>query len=262
MSEFLETNNNLTSDEPTSQITSAPSGRQNQNGLAEIRWKNLLNLSRNWLASNLLPSSFWYFALQYAVQVPKYLPYLHKTTWTSPFELLHNNKLDFQNLRPLFSVAYVKRFRGGSIHRKKGLSQSIKVILVGNGPKSDEKLFYVPHTKSIIGPADFNLDPSHLSDPVFGLTYHGGIQFNLHIPDTQEWRSPTYNQGEKVQLFNNYHQKQDATIIDIPIKSFNHYTVRYTVSGDYDQVPETYLTSINLSPLPLINSKIVHHFYK
>ena len=47
VSEFLETNNNLTSDEPTSLVTSAPSGRQNQNGLAEIRCKYLLNLSRN-----------------------------------------------------------------------------------------------------------------------------------------------------------------------------------------------------------------------
>ena len=78
---------------------------------------------------------------------------------------------------------------------------------MGNGPKSDGKLFYVPHTKSIIRPADYDLDPFHPSDPVFGLTYDSGVQFNLHIPDTQEWRSSTYNQGEKVQLFNNRRQK-------------------------------------------------------
>ena len=103
----------------------------------------------------------------------------------------------------------MKRYRNGSIHRKKGLSQSIKDILVGNDPKSDGKLFYVPHTKSIIGSADYDLDLSRPSGPVFGLTYDDGIQFNLHIPDSQEWRSPTYNQGEKVTLFNNIHQKQE-----------------------------------------------------
>ena len=40
-----------------SQVTGAPSGRQNQNGLAEIRWKNIMNLCRNWLTTNLL--SVW-----------------------------------------------------------------------------------------------------------------------------------------------------------------------------------------------------------
>ena len=262
VSNFLETNDDTDSMESTSQVTGAPAGRQNQNGLAEIRWKNLLNLSRNWLASNLLPSSFWYFALQYAVQVSNYLPYLHKSTWTSPFELLHNNKPDFRNLHPLFSVAYVKRFKDGSVHRKKGLSQSIKAILVGNDPKSDGKLFYVPHTKSIIGSADYDLDPSHPSGPVFGLTYDGGIQFSLHIPDAQEWRTPTYNQGDKVHLFNDIHQKLEAIIIDIPIKGFDYYTIRYSNSGDYDQVPESYITSLNLSPITLIDSKIIHHLHK
>ena len=75
-----------------------------------------------------------------------------------------------------------------------------------------------------------------------------------------EWRSTTFNQGEKVQLYSTINiKKQEATIIDIPIKRFNYYTIRYTVSEDYDQVPENYLTSLNLSPLPSINSKVVHH---
>ena len=91
-----------------------------------------------------------------------------------------------------------------------------------NDQKLDRKLFYVPHTKSIIGLVDYDLDPSHPSGPVFGLTYDGGIQFNLYIPDSQEWRSPTCNQGDKVHLFNNIHQKLDAIIIDIPIKGFDY----------------------------------------
>ena len=84
----------------------------------------------------------------------------------------------------------------------------------------------------IIESADYDLDPSHPSGPVFGLTYDGGIQFNLHIPDAQEWRTPTYNQGDKVHLFNDIHQKLEAIIIDIPIKGFDYYTIQYSKSSD------------------------------
>ena len=69
VSNFLETNVDINSMESTSQVTRSPSDRQNQNGLTEIRWTNLLNLSQNWLPSNLLPSTFWYFVLQYAGRV-------------------------------------------------------------------------------------------------------------------------------------------------------------------------------------------------
>ena len=41
-----------------SQIAGAPSGNQNQNGLVEIRSKDIMNISRNWLITNLLPSGF------------------------------------------------------------------------------------------------------------------------------------------------------------------------------------------------------------
>ena len=40
VSKYLETNEDTNSKESTSQVTGAPSVRQNQNGLAEIRWKN------------------------------------------------------------------------------------------------------------------------------------------------------------------------------------------------------------------------------
>ena len=57
---------------------------------------------------------------------------------------------------------------------------------MGNDQKSDGKLFYGPHTKSIIGSADYDLDLSHPSGLVFGLIYDDVIQFNLHITDSQE----------------------------------------------------------------------------
>ena len=55
----------------------------------------------------------------------------------------------------------------------------MKCILVGNDNKSDGQLFYLPHTKSLIGSADYKLDPTHPSGPIFQLQYNGGIQFNL-----------------------------------------------------------------------------------
>ena len=39
-------------------------------------------------------------------------------------------------------------------------------------------------------------------------------------------------------------------------------TIRYSDSGDYDQVPESYITSLNVSPITLIDSKIIYHLHK
>ena len=47
---------------------------------------------------------------------------------------------------------------------------------------------------------------------------------------------------------------QEATIRDILIKSSNYYTIRYTSLGDYDQVSEISITSLNLSRLLFIDS--------
>eukprot|EP00957_Ditylum_brightwellii_P140804 10725502-Ditylum_brightwellii.AAC.1 len=51
-----------------STVSGAPTGRQSQNGLAEIKWKHTMNMVSNWLTSNYLPKRFWYFALRAAAQ--------------------------------------------------------------------------------------------------------------------------------------------------------------------------------------------------
>ena len=40
-------------------VTSAPAGRQNQNGLTEIKWRYVMTMVHNWLTSNYLPHKFW-----------------------------------------------------------------------------------------------------------------------------------------------------------------------------------------------------------
>ena len=57
-----------------------------------------MNISRNWLTINLLPSEFWYFGIRYVIQVLNMMPYLHKNKWTTPFECHYNIKKKLKNL--------------------------------------------------------------------------------------------------------------------------------------------------------------------
>eukprot|EP00957_Ditylum_brightwellii_P121373 9256148-Ditylum_brightwellii.AAC.1 len=47
-------------------VTCAPAGRQNQNGLAEIKWCHVMDMVCKWILSNYLPKKFWYFGLRAA----------------------------------------------------------------------------------------------------------------------------------------------------------------------------------------------------
>ena len=64
--------------------------------------------------------------------------------------IVMQREVGYRNLHPMFSVACIKRFKDGSLHKKKIYSQSINKILVGNDIKPDGKLFYIPHTQIII----------------------------------------------------------------------------------------------------------------
>eukprot|EP00957_Ditylum_brightwellii_P197012 15009238-Ditylum_brightwellii.AAC.1 len=142
-------------------VSGAPTGRQNQNDLAEIKWKHVMNMVRNWLTSNYLPKKFWYFALRAAAQVSNYMPIqADDGTWTTPCEQVYGTKPDWCNLVPIFSLAYVKRNRNAGGYRATTDSQSIKAICVGNDNKSNVLLFYLPSTQSLLLSADYSLDPT------------------------------------------------------------------------------------------------------
>ena len=230
-----------------SQVVGASPGRQNQNDLAEIRWENIMNISRNWLTTNLLPSEFWYFGIRYGIQVLNMMPFLHKNKWTTPFECHYNIIPDYKKIQPIFSTEYVKRFRDGTSHRNTAMSQSITCILVGNDNLSDGQLFYVPHTKIIIGSSDYKLDTTHPSSSMFQLQYDGGIQLNLYIPQSSDMRTPTLNIGDRV---NTISTKRKATVIYIP-DNLLFYTIKYDNdnNSNYDQIQEDNLTTINQTTL-------------
>ena len=47
VADYLELYDNNTDTTTTTQLTGAPTGRQNQNGLVEWKWKNVMNMGRN-----------------------------------------------------------------------------------------------------------------------------------------------------------------------------------------------------------------------
>lgn len=97
----------------------------------------------------------------------------------------------------------------------------------------------------MVGSADYKLDQSHPSEPSFCLNYDGGIQFSLYVPDEDEIRSPSYNQGDIITIRNDHNELSNDKIIDIPITTSNSYTTRYIFSGDYDQVQEEKILTLN-----------------
>ena len=56
VADYLELDPDNVDNPEVSLIAGASSGRQIQNALAEIRWKNIMSLFRTWLTSNLLPT--------------------------------------------------------------------------------------------------------------------------------------------------------------------------------------------------------------
>jgi len=126
-------------------IESAPPDQQNENGLCERNWRSILRMSRSWLASALLPSEFWWYAMKRATEVSNYLPIKINNSLTTPHELVYKQKADLRNLLPMFCVAYPKYKTNANTD-----IQSCKAILIGRSDKTHTYQFYHPSTKKII----------------------------------------------------------------------------------------------------------------
>ena len=200
----------------------APRNRQNQNGLSEANWRYICNIARNYLTEHLLPNKFWFHAIQYAVQVSNYLPIQTEThVTTSPHFEVYQTKPDYRKLLPLLSIAYVKEHYPGS-SKQTFHSQTIKAILLGNDHKSDGQIFYNPTTDSIIASADYTLDPTHPSGPLFNQVYDGGLQFHLYHPHAEASRPPQFDVQQNITIINHPDptiNTKAATIIKTPTKT-------------------------------------------
>ena len=173
------------------------------------------------------------------------MPIKTNNIWTSPFEELHNIKLEYRNLHPIISIVYIKCLNDGKKRRLKGTLQNIKGVLVGNDPKLDGTPLYLPHTKSLVGSVDYKLNPSHPSGSSFSLNCDEGIHYSLYVPDEDKIRSPFYNQGDIITIQDDNNKLSKAKIIDVPITTWNPYTIRYLLSGNYDQVQEENIFILN-----------------
>ena len=78
------------------------------------------------------------------------MPFIKDNKGTTHVQCIYKVEPDCKNIIPIFSIAYVERFRARVKHRSKAMSQSIKCVLVGNDSTSDRQLFYVPYTRSIM----------------------------------------------------------------------------------------------------------------
>ena len=98
----------------------------------------------------------------------------------------------------MFSLGYIRRNQGGNKQRATSDSKSIMGICIGNDPKSDGLLFYLPTTKKIVGSEEYRLDLTVPSGPVFGYYYDGEIGFNLYNPYTNATFQPSYEKEEHI----------------------------------------------------------------
>ena len=114
-----------------------------------------MTMVRNFPTINYLPQKFWYFSLKIAAQVSNYMTILFENgQCTNPHEQKYGTKPDWQNVVPMFSLNYIRRNWDGNKQWSTADSQYIMGICVGNDPKSDGLLFYLPTLKKA-GSADY-----------------------------------------------------------------------------------------------------------
>ena len=84
-----------------------------------------------------------------AAQVSNYMPILlDNGQCTTPYEQKYGTKTDWRNLVPMLSLGYICINWDGNKQRDADDSQSIMGIFVGNYPKIDGLLFYLPTSKN------------------------------------------------------------------------------------------------------------------
>jgi len=230
----------------TTQLQSASPDHQNENGLCERNWRTVLSMSRNWLASALLPSEFWWFAMRRATEVSNYVPLKIDNILTTPHELVYKQKPDLNNLIPMFSVGYPEIKTHSSTD-----SQTCRAILVGKNEISHAYNFYHPATKNIITSATFRLDERLAAGPAFGLPYDGGLYFGKYCEYNDSIRPPQF--APETQIYVKHDNDYiDGQIVAIPKTNSNIYTIQYQ-DGSIHEIHEKYISTNNPNHSPLIN---------
>jgi hypothetical protein len=178
-------------------IQSSPPYRQHQNGLVERHWQEVVAMARNWITQSLLLSEFWYFGIKRAYEVCNILPTTHiPNKTTTPFELMFNKSVDYRQLFPMFSAAYIKHTRSQGTNKSKWQPQSLKCIAVGRCPTSNGILFYHPPSKQTLTCSDgYKFDMFSPSGLQFNLKFDSGFIFSTESTRAAIHRPPTHEEG-------------------------------------------------------------------
>ena len=195
-------------------------------------------MARNWLTSSLLPSSFWWQAVKRASEMANYIPLILNNKLTTSHELVFGIQPDFQNILPMFSVAYVDY---KDVHTLK--IQTVKAILIGRSDISHALEFYHPQTKRVLTSAIFRLDETLTAGPSFGLPYDGGFYFHKFVDTSSQYIAPTFEPKEKV-LVSTPSGEITGTIVTIPLQNDNIYTIQLN-DGSMNQYLEKDITKIS-----------------
>ena len=196
-------------------VNAAPAYRQDKNGLVERHWQTMVSMSRNWLASAELPATFWYFAVRRAAETCNYFPYrLEDGTYTTPFELAHQEKPDLRVLFRLFSLAAVRRERVGDSALSKFDCQSIPMIAVGRCPNSDGIQFFNPKNGTVISSIDYTFLHHTTSGTRFGYAYQPGT-FIYRLDETTTIHQPKFALDSTV-LIHTHSPPHVAKVIGLP----------------------------------------------
>jgi len=212
--DFIKSNNGT--------IESVPPNEQNKNGLCERNWRSVLVMSRNWLASALLPCQFWWHALKRATEIANYFPIKINNQLTSPHELTYGIKPDMRSITPIFSVAYVNYK-----HPKTFQTQTIRTITIGRSNTTNTPEFYHPTTKQIITSNAYKLDETLTPGPAFNLPYDGGFYFNKYSQGNEHNRPPLFTPNQQVFIKTKNDKYISTKIVTIPMLDDQIYTISY-----------------------------------
>ena len=211
----------------------------------------------------LLPSLFWFFAVKQAVEVSNMLPVETKQGEIyTPYECTYQRKVDFRNLFPMFSKAYIKMHREkGGKHKDKFKSQKVQMICVGKCPKLDSYIFYHLESKVLVSDADgHRFDNYSPSGPQFGLKYNGSFMITrksdqeIHQKPIHEMNDTTY-----IKLGNKY---TAAKVLQIPLNEEDKpYVVQMKNSGESREVMSSEMHDHNPKVIPEQNHTILNHVY-
>ena len=232
-----------------SSITATPGGRQSQNGLCEANWKTIVKMARAWMASALLPPQFWWYAVKRACEVSNYAPIRIDGVLTTPFEQAYRVKPDLRNLVPMFSVAYLRRYRDADTQRSWESSQSIRAICVGRSQYAKSLLFYHPPSQKTLHSDDFVLDETLAAGPAFDLPYEGGLFFNKYEEINDLLRPSKFAPEQRVHVKSS-DKVTAGTIITVPAYGELIYTIKYDTDGSLHQHHENCLHSTDPTITP------------